>query len=879
MQNKKAVIKKRGMALSQVLILIVGIIAIGYALGSGVRIVSAAEEQFTLSKTGYTTLYFKYEGAWKWTPDKIYWMTVPDTTVDGGQFGDISTWHLPGEYIPIMTYLVGKGYNEGATYLAGKGATPTTQVSCNSAPITCPSKQVPTCVNNEQVCKDNTNVVGSGSLETLPDEETPGSLNPTPDGTNPADATYVAPNGVLDILPAVAPLASAVIPTKAEVAARATEAATGEFGTGNLLGPPTPPGLVAPCAKLLCKPFFKATGQIIKNAAIAAGIYYGIKAIGPFLPLDKSAIDSASKAVSIGYFAGSTASALLVGEKTGVHLLGNKVASFLGGKFLGIAGTTWIGIGVTVIVFVLSYKKSEEQTIAFQCLPWQSQLGGKNCEQCNKGIFPCTEYQCKSLGQACELVNQESVNEKLCIWKNRKDTKPPVIQPWEDALSDSKLSYKPDGKQSPPDRGVYVNYDGKCLPAFTPFSFGIKLDEPATCKADTVRKKTYDEMSMYFGGTGLTRYNFTQTVSHPSNESLAVENLTLQNDGNFEIYVRCIDVNGNPVPSSPSSSFVFKYCVDKGPDAQAPIIVGTNPITLEGGVPIGFNQSSMGIEVYVNEPSECKWTRERDLDFGQMEGNTSCSSSVFEMNAQMLYKCATTLTGIKNQVKNDFYFRCKDKPKAIKDRNVMTKGYKFTIKGTQPLVIDSILPNGTVRDSTSPAKITLKVETSAGYKEGDSTCYYSESCFTSGGKKDKYVMFYYSQGTSSYTHSQDLWVEQGNYQCSVRCVDLGGNTDEEKVGYRVEIDAASPLIVRAYHEDPYLKIITNEKSTCVYDTVSCNYLYDDGVALNSGDKLMHFTEWDASQTYYIKCEDEYNNQPFPNQCSIIVKPFEMFERK
>jgi len=64
-----------------------------------------------------------------------------------------------------------------------------------------------------------------------------------------------------------------------------------------------------------------------------------------------------------------------------------------------------------------------------------------------------------------------------------------------------------------------------------------------------------------------------------------------------------------------------------------------------------------------------------------------------------------------------------------------------------------------------------------------------------------------------------------------------------------------------------------------YDTVSCNYLYDDGVALNSGDKLMHFTEWDASQTYYIKCEDEYNNQPFPNQCSIIVKPFEMFERK
>jgi hypothetical protein len=85
-------------------------------------------------------------------------------------------------------------------------------------------------------------------------------------------------------------------------------------------------------------------------------------------------------------------------------------------------------------------------------------------------------------------------------------------------------------------------------------------------------------------------------------------------------------------------------------------------------------------------------------------------------------------------------------------------------------------------------------------------------------------------------------------------------------------------VVRAYHEDPYLKIITNEKSSCVYDTQSCSYLFDDGIALNSGDKLLHFAEWDASQTYHIKCQDEYNNQPFPNQCSIIVKPFEMFGR-
>ncbi|HLC77550.1 MAG TPA: hypothetical protein VJH92_00305 [Candidatus Nanoarchaeia archaeon] len=624
---------------------------------------------------------------------------------------------------------------------------------------------------------------------------------------------------------------------------------------------------------LLDKKAFNVTGQIIKNAGYAFAIAFAVKQIAPYLGADASGADAAAKAAGIGYFVAWGASKLGVSKA---------IAGFLKTGLNPGYVTAGIGIIVAAAIFILSYKKSEEQRIGFQCLPWAPKLGGVGCDKCNEGTFPCTIYQCKSLGQACELIN-EGTKEELCVWKSRNDTKPPIIQPWKDVLTNGKFEYTPENKISPPDLGVFIKYSNGCIPAFTPFTFGIILDEPASCKIDVERKKTYDEMVNYFGGNSLFRYNHTQTISLPSNESLSAENITLKNDGNFELYVRCIDVNGYPIPSSPSSTFVFKYCVQKGPDTQAPVIQGTNPRTIPEGVPISFNQSTLDLEVYVNEPSDCKWTRDKDLAYSQMESNMSCSSSVFEMNAEMLYKCTTTLTSLRSKVNNEFYFRCMDKPKSpLKERNVMTRGYKFIVKGTQPLVIDSVSPNGTIKDSVDPVQLTLNVKTSAGYNEGDASCYYSESCYNKAGRKDKYTMFYYPQGSSSHEHSQDLWVSQGSYQCSIRCVDLGGNSDTKNIEYNVLIDGRSPSIVRVFREDAasnnYLKIITDEKGRCVYDTTSCSYLFDDGVEMNTIHDTEHYTEWDATSTYYIKCEDAYKNSPAPNKCSIILKPFEIFER-
>ena len=83
--------------------------------------------------------------------------------------------------------------------------------------------------------------------------------------------------------------------------------------------------------------------------------------------------------------------------------------------------------------------------------------------------------------------------------------------------------------------------------------------------------------------------------------------------------------------------------------------------------------------------------------------------------------------------------------------------------------------------------------------------------------------------------------------------------------------------MRAYHEETYLKLVTNEEAECVYDTVDCSYLFDDGIKMTEVDDTEHYTDWNTNINFYTKCQDEYGNQPMPNECSIIVKPTEVYE--
>ncbi|MDP3992584.1 MAG: hypothetical protein Q8P79_03715 [Nanoarchaeota archaeon] len=616
---------------------------------------------------------------------------------------------------------------------------------------------------------------------------------------------------------------------------------------------PTATGLKA----LMQKNLFSVNGLtpawILSTAGWAATIYYGTKWVLSSLGASPELTSAASKAITIGYIAASITKQFFTGGQLPI---------------LGGLSSTVVGLIVAAILFVIFGGLTQHRVYLYQfsCNPWQAPFGGEKCEQCNKGDLSCTEYKCKSLGQACELVNQGTNNE-LCVWKDRS-VNPAIIQPWREALTTG-YKYVNDTAISPPDKGVKIVPEGDvngCVAAWTRLKFGVTLNKPAICRIDNQQQRNFDDMAIALS-SGQSAYNHTIQINLPGeqNGTTEEESIALENGGNMAVYTRCKDVNGN----ENQANFVFKFCVDKGPDTTPPLIVTTSILN---GFPIASGQTSVDLQVYVNEPSECKWSR-LDQAYDSMENQMTCSTRAIDVNAQGLYQCSTTLTGLKDGVNNDFYFRCKDQPHLTgtaneSQRQVNSQSYKFTLRGTRSLVIDWVKPNGTIKDSTDIINVALEARTSAGEREGAARCFYKGF-----GTNDQFNLFF---KTGTHQHSQPLGLPEGDYTYEIQCSDLGGNIDTKTTSFTVETDTEAPIVVRAFREGNFLKIITNEEASCVYSSTTanaCNYLFEDGIAMQSLEKNMHQTAWNPDRTFYIKCEDDFGNQPLPNDCSIVAQPF------
>jgi len=603
-------------------------------------------------------------------------------------------------------------------------------------------------------------------------------------------------------------------------------------------------------------------GDALIQGAIWALAAYGIgQLIGSLLGLSPGLTNAISLGAAAGVMAGHIAYGFIPEAGQGLFAPGG----FGFGGTSGILGLGPVGVGiaVAVIVFIMTYSETKEKLVTFECQPWEAPTGGANCEKCNNDLYPCSEYRCRSLGQACQLLNV-GTNEEKCAWVNPKDVNSPIIQT-DDKVLTPDHKYNPNTAIRPPDRGVKIQYtkssDG-CVKAFTPLTFGILVNEPAQCKIDYNRTSSYDNMAYYFGGSNIYKYNHTQTLSLPGPDAINAEAPELKADGTYNLYVRCKDANNN----TNDDMFVFSFCVEKGPDVTAPVITGTS---IANNMPFQYGLNSTALEVYVNEPAQCKWSK-TDQSYDNMETQMTCSQHVYDMNSQMLYKCTTTLTGLLDRQDNIFYFKCRDQPVLgnSSDRNTNTESYKFTLKGTQLLNIKqgSVKPNETVKGAGTLATLYLELETENGNNYGDAWCSYS----TTGLEKDYIQMF--ETGTNK--HKQRLDLSSGEYIYYFQCVDLGGNSAWTNTSFKVEIDNNPPVIVRVFKEGDKLKVITDEKSNCAYsnsDDKKCNFAIAEGTNMPYVNSTEHYSEW-TTKNYYIKCEDSGGRQPNPTDCSIIVKP-------
>ncbi len=610
-------------------------------------------------------------------------------------------------------------------------------------------------------------------------------------------------------------------------------------------------------------------GQVFGGALISGAVWGAIVGGGAYF-IAKMFGQTDKQAASIGMGLGA---GTFVGSS--LYLMGANAAALGPGNFFAAhpfifsaTGGLLIGGGIAAAIIILTYKKEKKEIIQFQCLPWEAPTGGRKCEECNEDpLLPCSEYRCKSLGQACEIVNAGTANE-LCVWVHPDDTSAPMITPWEDALRPKdELRYVPDNAVRPPARGAKITKLGEvggCLQAYTKLQFGITTDEPAKCRIDYNLVTGFDNMSNAFGNSLIFAYNHTQQLRVPSPFTEAdgegEEIPEIHTDGTYSLYARCMDANGN----YNIDAFSFRFCVGAGPDTTQPKIEGSD---INDGSPVQSGVDSVPIEVYVNEPAECRWSR-IDKDFSDMENKMTCATESYQINSELNYVCSGTLTGIKDKQDNNFFFRCMDY--GAENRNVMTSSFPLTLKGTEELVITKAGPTGTIEGSTTTETIYLTAETAHGANEGKSVCYFDTD---SEGEFDIAMEF-----SDSYTHNQSLDLSAGNYIYYFQCVDDGGNAAYANTNFTIHIDKVVPTAARVYRDADTLTVVTDEEAKCAYSLTSCNYNFEEGKALiyeNAAEKIVHYTEWDSSSTYYIKCMDLQGNEPSPTACSIIAKGSEL----
>lgn len=584
--------------------------------------------------------------------------------------------------------------------------------------------------------------------------------------------------------------------------------------------------------------------ELAGGLTFAAGMYTLAKGMIPAFGYTEKQTNVLANAIFFGVMAGKTASMFSATQE--------------------YAGT--IGWSVALLWIVIGFKNVKERTVTFTCMPWEAPTGGTNCERCNGDAFrPCTEYRCMALGAACELLNKDKPGRELCAQVSRGDASSATITPWVGALYPVDLSYISDTSVRPPALGVrIVSAGGGCLKAYTPLKFGISTNKPTMCKIDTNLNNTkFDNMQFYMGGDDAYAYNHTETMRLPSPAGLG-ENagILLQNGDTMQMFVRCKDRNGN----ENVDAYSVKFCVDKSPDTTPPWPEGTS---IPSGNPVGFGMSSVPVDVYINEPAECRWSVE-SKGYDLMENVMDCSMDPRVINSMPTYVCAGNFTGIKNMQDNKFYIRCKDQPEAEDSkRNVMVQSYELVLKGTQQLNIVRVAPNESVTGSTSAVDVNLEVETDDGAEEGKATCFFSP--FTN----DSFTQMF---ETGSFQHKQTLQLVAGVYTYFYRCVDLGGNTVDSKTTFAVYSDTSAPKVSRVYKEEGTgLKVVTNEDAECRYSLNDCNFVFAEGLSLvysNPNIKTNSYAEWKPNTIYYIKCMDMYGNEPNPNECSVIAKPIE-----
>ncbi|MDO8628174.1 MAG: hypothetical protein Q7R56_00275, partial [Nanoarchaeota archaeon] len=452
----------------------------------------------------------------------------------------------------------------------------------------------------------------------------------------------------------------------------------------------------------------------------------------------------------------------------------------------------------TIIQLVMGGAEYAEKTVKITCRPWVAPAGGKNCESCGDNLHPCTEYQCKSLGAACNYINA-GTNQAACIETNPNDANAPTIQPDTHFMQDYTIQKTP--------KGFYI---ANPIPAFTTTHIGIITDEPASCSYDNKHTPTLEDMEGRFDETYTTQHNLT---------------LALPPQQTYTYYVRCEDTHGN----NNLEEYEIVFQTEQQPDLTPPLIQDfslQNPAYLREGI------NNTPIIIYTNEPATCKWDKQ-DISYDEMTNITLCQQGT-DYYGTNNYQCLGLLTNIQSAQENNYYIKCKDAA-----GNTQTQSTPLKLISTKKLNINTITPTGTLYTNN----ITLQTTTSEGAENGKATCSYAPL-------PTNYIPFF---NTNNNIHTQQLNnLQLGTYTYYLHCQDKAGNTATETTTFTVDVDTQYPNLLYLYQDSNTIHIIFNEPATCEYD----HNLFSTGTGISTNNGLSKEHTLTKNKETYITCKDK-----------------------
>ncbi len=540
-------------------------------------------------------------------------------------------------------------------------------------------------------------------------------------------------------------------------------------------------------------------------------------------------------AISSGIAAGLSALLLIAAFASGAGPVGWVVAAVA----LLVAGVAaLLSVGGQV----------RDVSIQSHCEAWQPSTGSDYCELCDLPVsegglaiddnlgniltgYECTEYKCKSLGMGCEYISEnQGTDRPKCIGVDVDDVNRPIIEKYMLDVSDDMNDLGLEDSYSEDTGSWYTSQDGSNVDFQTndgtdngylkidsdqimvwPYqyvTFGFETDEPSQCKISQSVPESYDDMDLDFPDSYF---------DYQHNQSWILVPDTL-----YTFYIVCQDHNGNG--ASPPTFFEVQLETDEGDDVTPPQIETTS---VHNGAYVAAGVNETALSIYLDDAVEgCRWST-LDQDYSLMEWPFICPGVPDSASAYFDNDCSTVLNV--TETTNYYYFACIDA-----SGNAMTENYPFTLLSTGPLFIDSTSPTGNLYYDYT----TLAVQTSGGAEEGKAICSYDG------------IDFYQ---TNSSLHQQPLEdLGTGEYNYSISCMDVAGNTNTTTIGFTIAVDTASPTLLELYKSETTVYFTLDETATCEYYYE--DFSYGGGTSVSGSFAL---TDVDH---YYLKCQDTFGNE-------------------